>query len=231
MLINGVEVDIEKILQCEGNEVKAIKKIRELTGTDLTTARNAVKSHEQKIAFNNANGETDDKTFYKELKKIPGYDSFGTKKEIKHLKKFLYTDESVFAIASGIMDGTTWLIACTNKRILFIDCGLIYGVKHSEITINKINAVSFKNGLVLGEIHIEDGASTRVIKNVQKTSTKPFVDAVHKAIEMQNNSPIPQQANVSIADELLKFKQLLDMGAITNQEFEDQKQKLLNSQN
>lgn len=31
----------------------------------------------------------------------------------------------------------------------------------------------------------------------------------------------------SVADELLKFKQLLDMGAITQEEFEDQKKKLL----
>lgn len=140
----------------------------------------------------------------------------------------LYTDESVFAIASGIMDGNTWLIACTNKRIIFIDSGMIYGVRHSEVMIDKVNAISFKNGMMLGEIHVQDGANTRVIKNVQKYSTKPFVDAVHKAMELSKESKtIIQQQATSAADELLKFKQLLDMGAITQEEFEKQKAKLL----
>ena len=37
------------------------------------------------------------------------------------------------------------------------------------------------------------------------------------------------QLSGSVADELLKFKQLLDMGAITQEEFEEQKDKLLHS--
>lgn len=168
------------------------------------------------------------KDFYDDLKKLPGFDSWGTKKEIRYLKNIIYDGEEIFAIASGIMENNTWLIACTNKRILFIDCGMIYGVKHSEVMIEKVNAVSFKNGLLLGEIHIEDGASTRVIENVQKYSTKPFVDAVHKAMELskKGNRAVVQNT-ISNADELLKFKQLLDMRVITQEEFEEQKRKLL----
>lgn len=168
------------------------------------------------------------KDFYDDLKKLPGFDSWGTKKEIRYLKNIIYDGEEIFAIASGIMENNTWLIACTSKRILFIDCGMIYGVKHSEVMIEKVNAVSFKNGLLLGEIHIEDGASTRIIENVQKYSTKPFVDAVHKAMELSKKSNrAVVQNTISNADELLKFKQLLDMGVITQEEFEEQKRKLL----
>ena len=35
-------------------------------------------------------------------------------------------------------------------------------------------------------------------------------------------------SNVSIADELLKLKQLLDMGVLSQEEFDEQKNKLLN---
>ncbi|MDE5758608.1 MAG: SHOCT domain-containing protein, partial [Allobaculum sp.] len=105
----------------------------------------------------------------------------------------------------------------------------IYGVKHSEVMISKVNAISFKNGMMVGEIYIEDGASTRIIKSVDKKSTKPFVDAVHKAMEMQSGgATIVHQQSSSVADEILKFKKLLDMGAITEEEFERQKNKLLN---
>ncbi len=167
--------------------------------------------------------------FREELKKLPGFYENFTKKEISHLEEMLIPEEKVLAATSGVMNGNTWLIACTSKRIIFIDKGMIYGVKHSEVMIEKVNAVFFKNGMVLGEIHIEDGASTRVIKNVPKYSTKPFVDAVHKAMELLNdkNKISIQEKSESPAEQLLKFKQLLDMGAITQEEFERQKSKLL----
>lgn len=168
--------------------------------------------------------------FYSQLSHLPGFDSWGTKKEIKYLRTMLLENEGILAIASGIMEGNTWLIACTTRRIIFVDCGMIYGVKHAEVLLDKVNAVSFKNGMVLGEIHIEDGANNRIITNVSKNSTKSFVEAVHEAIDMKRKSEQKQANNYSIskADEILKFKQLLDAGIITQEEFEMQKKRLLN---
>lgn len=233
MLVNGIDIDVQKIKNESKNKNEAIRKVRELTGAALNDAINAVENNlesqvnVQTKYFIQKNASKN--SFYNELKKLPGFDAFGTKKEIKYLQTMLKEDEEVFAIASGIMDNNTWLVACTRRRIIFIDCGMIYGVKHSEVMIDKVNAVSFKNGLMLGEIHIEDGASTRIVKNVQKYSTKPFVDAVHKAMDLskKENSMVIHNTS-SNADELLKFKQLLDMGAITQEEFEEQKRKLLN---
>lgn len=187
------------------------------------------KSSTEKVRKTNIS-ETEYEKFYSELKKLPGFDAWGTKKEIKYLRTMIYENENVMAIASGIMNGNTWLIACTDRRIIFVDCGMFYGVKHSEIMIDKVNSVSFRNKLLLGEILIEDGASTKIISNVQKYSTQPFVDAVHKAITMSKskNATIIQQTNISIADEILKLKQLFDSKIITQDEFEQQKYKLLN---
>lgn len=52
-------------------------------------------------------------------------------------------------------------------------------------------------------------------------------------VQTQPDSPTPppaqtEQQVVSVADELLKLKQLLDMGVLTDEEFNQQKQKLLN---
>lgn len=226
MLVNGVEIDIIHIRENSKNNVEAIKKVRQLTGATLKDATDAV----EKGRESSVSDLTLDSEFYNKLKQLPGFDSWGTRKEIKYLRTVLYGDEEVFSIASGIMDHKTWLITCTNKRIIFIDCGLLYGVRHSEVMIDKVNAVSFVNGLILGEIHIEDGASTRIIENVQKRSTKPFVDAVHKAMGLSHQNKqqiITQQTNVSVADEILKFKQLMDNGIITQEEFEQQKRRLL----
>jgi len=226
MLVNGVEINIDLIRGNSKNDIEAIKMVRKLTGATLKDAEDAVKKGKE----SNVSNITLDSEFYDKLKQLPGFDSWGTRKEIKYLRTILYNDEEVFAIASGIMEHKTWLVTCTNKRIIFIDCGLIYGISHSEVMIDKINAVSFVNGLILGEIHIEDGASTRIIENVLKRSTKPFVDAVHKAMELsqQDKQSISiQQTNVSVADEILKLKQLMDNGIISREEFEQQKRKLL----
>lgn len=50
-------------------------------------------------------------------------------------------------------------------------------------------------------------------------------DEEFEAMKAQNNAP--QQATVSAADELKKFKELLDMGAITQEEFDTKKKELL----
>lgn len=67
------------------------------------------------------------------------------------------------------------------------------------------------------------------IKNVQKDTLVPFVNAVNKAREELRK---PQGAKVfhqqvSSADELLKFKSLLDQGVITQEEFNKKKKELL----
>ncbi|WP_206513043.1 SHOCT domain-containing protein [Larkinella soli] len=45
-----------------------------------------------------------------------------------------------------------------------------------------------------------------------------------------NSLPVKPTASRSVADELLKFKQLLDSGAITQEEYDKQKKKLLGNQ-
>lgn len=67
------------------------------------------------------------------------------------------------------------------------------------------------------------------IRTVPINSTKPFVDAVHKAMDQQKKNDrivVPNQT-VSTADEILKYKQLLDMGAITEEEFAKLKSDLI----
>jgi len=97
------------------------------------------------------------------------------------------------------------------KRVIFLDKGMIFGLKQIEIPLEKINSIGHKKGLILGDIEIWDGASRMKIQNVQKDTLVPFVNAVNKARE-ELNKPQPQVVNhqVSSADEILKFKALLE---------------------
>lgn len=83
---------------------------------------------------------------------------------------------------TGQMDANIWMIACTNQRVLFIDKGMIYGVKQHEILLKNITSVSYKTGIINGDIFIYSYGTMSEIRNVPKTTASKFVDVVNEEI-------------------------------------------------
>ena len=112
------------------------------------------------------------------------------------------------------------------------------------IYYNDVIAVQFKrSNLQLGYLQLETAASTMNNKasNFFNKNTFTFdgnldfkMEEVQKYIKQkvdeakkQKNTPIVVAGSVSSADELKKFKELLDMGIITQEEFDAKKKQLL----
>ena len=69
-----------------------------------------------------------------------------------------------------------------------------------------------------------------IMKNTQRGTTEALADAIASAVKgVQQNNGTQQNGGQqnSMADEILKLKQLRDQGTITDEEFEDAKEKLL----
>ncbi len=66
---------------------------------------------------------------------------------------------------------------------------------------------------IIAQLHVISAS-----KNIENTSTEKNDD------DLNDKKPV-----FSVADELLKLKQLMDMGVLTQEEFDKQKQKLLNA--
>ena len=166
---------------------------------------------------------------YQRIAKEIGDDQFFTKKELKYLPEVLQEGEQVLAFSSGMMDANTWLITLTDRRIIFLDKGLIYGLKQSVIPLNKVNSISGKTGLILGEISITDGAGTRVIKNVWKKTVGPFTAKALKAIDSLNETqkPVSAPSNDDRIDKLERLAALKEQGILTEEEFANEKAKIL----
>ena len=138
---------------------------------------------------------------------------------------------------SGFYDGNTVLIVLTQKRIMFVDKGMIYGVQTSEIPLDMVNGVSSKSGVLLGEISVMNGVSWAHIKNIPKIAVPVLSDKIKRASEAYKQSLYRPQIEVSqnsqplsqnlVADELIKLKSLVDNGVLTEEEFQAQKAKLL----
>lgn len=120
-------------------------------------------------------------TIQQQLKDANVDDTFGTKKEIKYLPEIIADDEVIQYATSGLVEGNTVLVACTNERILFVDKGMIYGVKSNEIPLDMVNGVSYSKGMILGNITVTNGAKDTVIKDVDKKTAPIMVDIIKKA--------------------------------------------------
>lgn len=166
-----------------------------------------------------------------EINALGDVDLFGTSKEVSHLPEILEDDENIKYLTSGIVDGTTWLVVCTQKRILFIDYGFLFGVKQSEMALENINSISYKTGLFLGSIEIWHGGAKMLIDNCQKNTVKPFVDAVNAAIKELKNSSVQSGESKSGGDDVVskleKLAALKEKGILTDEEFATQKAKIL----
>lgn len=172
-----------------------------------------------------------------EIKALGEVDLFGTAKEVTHLPEILSDDENIKYLTSGLTDGSTWLIVCTQKRILLLDYGMFFGMKQSEMSLENINSISYQTGLFFGSIEIWHGGARMLIENCGKETVKPFVDAVNKAIkELKNNnvnSPSPQQQDSPAADQndaiskLERLAALKEKGILSDEEFLTQKNKIL----
>ena len=137
------------------------------------------------------------KTLEAEIKALGDVDLFGTKKEVNCLPEIMKDSEHILYLTSGLMDGTTWLIVCTEERIILLDKGMFFGMKQTEMSLDKINSISYNKGLLFGSIEIWHGGARMIIENCTKESVKPFVDAVNNAIENRKNRS--SEANVQKA--------------------------------
>ncbi|CAI1117209.1 Uncharacterised protein [Serratia quinivorans] len=159
--------------------------------------------------------------------------SFGTKKEFFHLPEILNVGETPLAIASGQMDGNTWLITLTNKRVIFLDKGMFFGVKQVDVNLQNIVSVGGKTGLLFGEITISTSGQNYTIKNVIKASVIPFTNLVNETRNnaAQSTQTNPQPVAVNQDDVIANIERLAKLkadGVLTDEEFQQQKQLILN---
>lgn len=170
---------------------------------------------------------------YKRISADMGDDQFFTKKELNYLPEILMDQEQVLGFTSGLMDNNTWLITLTDRRIIFLDKGMLYGLKQSVVDLEKVNAVSGNTGLFFGDITITDGAIDRKITNVLKKTVKNFTNKVQDALEARKSAHQPvyhtEEKELDPYEQLEKIAGLKDKGILSEEEFDIQKKKILES--
>lgn len=165
------------------------------------------------------------------------------KRAFDEVVKLLQPDEEVILAFAG------WLcsrrnnsdslknvgVALTNQRLLI--GGNASRSVHKKCyvgeyyNISNINAISQRKGFIHNDLIIDtlgaDLSISEISIDILNRIAADFTSALQKikAAQSANTGKIVQQ--VSAADELKKFKELLDMGVISQQEFDAKKKQLL----
>ncbi len=168
---------------------------------------------------------------------------FFTRKEIRYLPEVLADDEKILALTSGFMQGKTWLGVCTDRRVLFLDRGIIYGLRQLQMNLDRIQSIDSSFGLVFGTIRVWDGATAMLISLILKSSIPHFVKTVQQAMDdykrqlvydvvrtaqsVDKKEPAPQKNATDFVSELERLSQLRANGTLSKEEFDAAKKKLL----
>ena len=165
------------------------------------------------------------------------------KREIKELPSILWEGELPEMLASGFYNNGTGILVATDRRVVFVDKGMLGSLKIEDFPYDKISSIESKTGMVAGEITIFVSGNKELIKSVPKDQARALADFLRNKVFLASNKsqasvpaevyPVPATSNpsvmpaASIADELEKFANLRDRGIITEEEFNTQKARLL----
>lgn len=161
--------------------------------------------------------------------KLSNISNYLGRKEINELPQILAESETIDNIAQGTYNNGQGILVSTNRRLVFVDKGLLYGLKVEDFPLDKITTIQYETGLLLGEIKIHTSGNIAKIDNVEKATARAFAEFVRNKLsqpkettaQIINNQP-------DVYDQLEKLAKLKEQGILTQEEFDTQKKKLLN---
>ena len=128
------------------------------------------------------------------------------------------------------------MLVATNSRVIFVDKGLIYGVRVEDFAYDQLTSIEYKTGMIFGKITMFAAGNRAVISQIPKEPAKDFADYVRARIS--NASPqasvtptrpplSPQEPGQDFIAQLERLGDLKERGILTEEEFLAQKKKIL----
>lgn len=181
---------------------------------------------------------------WKQINALPHRYVFYTKKEIRYLPQVLAEGEKILALTSGYMNKSTWLCVCTDRRVLFMDRGMFFGLRQVQMSLDRIQSIDSSYTIFFGQMRFWDGAASITIKMVLKSSIHPFVKTTQEAMDKYKRQMVYDLANSAqsahqtahstgslkkpdMVAELERLGKLRDAGHLSDAEFQQAKAKLL----
>lgn len=128
---------------------------------------------------------------------IDGASKLLRRREIKKLPAILWEDERVERLVAGIYGHKRCVLVATNKRLLFVDKGLM-SVAVEDFAYGSISSIQYETGMVMGSITIYASkyasdsyasGNRAQITCVAKERGRVFADHVRAIIDRGSSAP------------------------------------------
>jgi len=165
-----------------------------------------------------------------------GFIPENTKQEIKELPSLLFDDEKLLGLIEGTLEningknvGGWGLVIATDKRVIFFRKSIIGTITKEETPVSKITSASYRKGLMLSKISITTSNNDSVVDWCNNSAAEDFINILLNLIHNYNNTPTQLSTNPN--DPLSRLEKLFELkqkGILTEDEYIEQKRKILN---
>ncbi|MEU1330171.1 PH domain-containing protein [Streptomyces sp. NPDC005865] len=162
----------------------------------------------------------------------------GSKREIQKLPEVLWEGETVEMLAPGLYGKGNGLVVMTDQRLVFLKHGVM-SQQVEDFPYGRISSVQWTGGMLMGTLAVFSSGNKAEIKQMPKDAGKALADAlrarlaggaaVAQAAAPAPGAPAPAPAGGDIASRLATLDQLRAAGAITDEEYRDRREKILDS--
>ena len=146
---------------------------------------------------------------------------------LKNEEKVLIAFIGLHNYISATKHDNNFAYVLTNKRFMMAQKKLV-GEAFQTVSLDNINDITFESGIAFGIVTV-DTIKEKFNIALDKYSAKNISNRLHE--ELDNLKRISYNINnnqMSVEKKKKKYKELLDMGAISQDEFEKKKKRLLN---
>jgi len=173
--------------------------------------------------------------FCKEKKYGQGQNQAWALKHFSLIEKALSADENAVMCFIGLHNfvsmtkhNSNFAYAITPKRIIMAQKQLIGEVLQS-VFLDNINDVSFKAGMAFGIITIDTIKETFNVglDKIQAANINAEIHNLLHELRQKKENPVASSAATDPTVDLKKYKELLDTGVITQEDFDAKKKQLL----
>ncbi|UKB81893.1 PH domain-containing protein [Chryseobacterium sp. MEBOG06] len=166
--------------------------------------------------------------------------------EVNELVNVLDKSEKIIAIAEGkyLYNNLEGILVSTERRVVFVDKKFFGGVFENEFPLCKITSMQHSSGLLSSELKLFTEGFKGEFKLYSRSAAKVFYDAIQNNVytsqqqqqqqvqsvqqtQKQQNSSVKKEDPALIFDKLEKLGKLRESGILTDEEFAEQKKKLL----
>jgi len=167
-----------------------------------------------------------------------GFKPKNTKSEVKELPNILQADEELRGLLDGMLKRVNGkdlngagLVIATNMRIIFFRKSIIGTVSKEDIPLRMITSSAYRKGLMMSAIAIITANNEAVVDYCENKEAERFNAIVHELLNEQRTvsqkNVQTQQPQTTNFEQLEKLFELKQKGIITEEEFNQQKAKLL----